>query len=287
MFDAWTLMAVGSVSMVDARDAMLAADQIRFGGANQDLLWNVFARHGLGEVAVSTGTNDVDPLPSFESPFANEGTLVFTPLDGDGDLIPNARLFVGQYEARVTPVADTDPATLLTDEVRWCPGRTTSSSRRRGTATSGTRCGSRPNQVKEFTAGPLFPNLASSARGATASGDGINIDKLIDDTEATNWASLGSPVAGKQVTVRLDPSKPVHKIRRVQVSAMLRTRIASRSRRATRSPRAGSRRCGSSRSWPAGRRAPSTARLTRSSGRLHAARRTRSRRSHHGHVHPT
>ena len=30
------LMAVGTVSMVDARDAMLAADMIRFGGANQN-----------------------------------------------------------------------------------------------------------------------------------------------------------------------------------------------------------------------------------------------------------
>ena len=34
-------------------------------------------------------------------------------------------------------------------------------------------------------------------------GDGINLGALIDDTEATNWASLGVAVAGKQVTVRL------------------------------------------------------------------------------------
>jgi hypothetical protein len=64
--------------------------------------------------------------------------------------------------------------------------------------------------------------LASRTNGATATGDGINLDKLIDDTEATNWASLGDDVRGKQVTVALDPSKPSHVIRRVQVSAMLR-----------------------------------------------------------------
>ncbi len=49
-------------------------------------------------------------------------------------------------------------------------------------------------------------NVASAANGATAGGDGINLARLIDDTEATNWASLGSPIANKQVTVRLDPS---------------------------------------------------------------------------------
>ena len=55
VFDAWLLMASGAVSMVDARDAMLAADLIRFGGANQDLLWNAFATRGLGEDAASNG----------------------------------------------------------------------------------------------------------------------------------------------------------------------------------------------------------------------------------------
>jgi hypothetical protein len=48
---------------------------------------------------------------------------------------------------------------------------------------------------------------------------------LIDDTEATNWAALAAPVAGRQVTVRLDPSRRVHEISRVQVSAMLRPPI--------------------------------------------------------------
>jgi extracellular elastinolytic metalloproteinase len=68
-------------------------------------------------------------------------------------------------------------------------------------------------------------NLASSANGATATGDGINLGALIDDTELTNWASLGSPIAGKQVTVRLDPSRRAQTFDRIQVSAMLRHRL--------------------------------------------------------------
>jgi hypothetical protein len=55
------------------------------------------------------------------------------------------------------------------------------------------------------------------------SGDGINLARLVDDDEATNWASLGSPIAGKQVTVNL--AGDAHRVGRVQVSAMLRPPI--------------------------------------------------------------
>ena len=61
-------------------------------------------------------------------------------------------------------------------------------------------------------------NWASASKGATASGDGSNLDKLIDDTEATQWESTTAPVAGKQVTVTFNAP---HLISRVQVSAMI------------------------------------------------------------------
>jgi len=157
VFDAWVLMATGRVSMVDARDAMLAADQIRFGGANQDLLWSVFASKGLGQNAASTSTDDVDPTPSFESPLADEATVVFTPLDGDGNLIPNARLFVGRYEARSAPVADTDAGTPLGNTVRIVPGTYELLVQAPGYGHKRDTQRLRQNQVKEYTAGPLFP----------------------------------------------------------------------------------------------------------------------------------
>ena len=107
MFDAWLLMPTGTVSMVDARNAMLAADQMRFNGINQDILWNAFAHRGLGQAASSNTTNDADPVPAFDSPFANEATLRFRPTGAAAG--QPAQLFVGQYEARATPIADTDP----------------------------------------------------------------------------------------------------------------------------------------------------------------------------------
>jgi hypothetical protein len=225
VFDAWLLMAVGEVSMVDARDAMLAADVMRFGGANQDLLWNVFASRGLGENASSNGTGDAQPVPSFESPFANEATATFQPTDEDGDPIV-AQLFVGDYEARTTPVADTDPATALDDTFGVVPGTYRLLARANGYGTMRLTATAAAGQALALEV-PMSPNLASSANGATASGNGINLARLIDDTEATNWASLGSPVAGKQVTVRLAPGGSPHTIDRVQVSAMLRPAISN------------------------------------------------------------
>ncbi len=81
-----------------------------------------------------------------------------------------------------------------------------------------------PGQVRDMPVN-MSRNVASSTSGATASGDGVNLAELIDDTEETNWASLTGPVGGKQVTVRLDPSQASHQVRRVQVSAMLRVNI--------------------------------------------------------------
>jgi hypothetical protein len=224
-FDSLLLMQ-SAVSMVDARDAILAADFVRFGGANQKELWDGFAKRGLGESAVSEGNADPDPAPSFSSPFSREGTLVLRPFDLRGQVVQGAKLFIGDYEARAVPVADTDPATPLGDSVDLVPGdyhlivQAPGHGARRADVTIKSDHTIRPALF-------LPENLASSANGATASGDGINLGSLIDDTEATNWASLGSPVEGKQVTVRLDPSRPWHVISRIQVSAQIRPQIAN------------------------------------------------------------
>ena len=52
---------------VDGRDAILAADQALYGGANQCIIWNAFARRGLGmnadqgsSVSISDGTENFD-----------------------------------------------------------------------------------------------------------------------------------------------------------------------------------------------------------------------------------
>jgi extracellular elastinolytic metalloproteinase len=227
MYDAWLLMPQAP-SMVDARDAMLAADQIRFGGADLATLWAGFARTGLGNGAVSAGSNDGQPTPSFSSPMTSSPTITFAPETKDGTPISGAQIFVGDYEARATPIADTDLATPLGDSAPFIAGTYDVVVRAPGFGELRTTLTVRNNrpQTKTYNLGE---NLASSANGATAAGDGVNQASLIDDTEATNWAFVGqstsTPVAGKQVTVHLDPSKSSWTIQRVQVSAMLRPAI--------------------------------------------------------------
>src|SRR6185503_18794911 len=66
-------------------------------------------------------------------------------------------------------------------------------------------------------------NAASTASGAVVSGDGVNLDKIADETEATDWASLDG-VAGKKVTIDL-AGDHVQLVTTVNVSAMLRPAI--------------------------------------------------------------
>ncbi|WP_307845205.1 M36 family metallopeptidase [Planomonospora sp. ID67723] len=220
-FDALLLMASGAVSYVDHRDALLAADAIRFGGKNQDIMWRAFAEHGLGEGAASLNQNDPDPTPSFVDPAGKNGKLRLKPLADAKDAA--LRLYVGHYEGRAVPVADTDPATELGDTVEMTPGLYDFLVVGNGYGHTRVKYAVLPGVTLPLPL-PLAKNLASASLGAAASGDGVNHARLIDETEATNWASLTGAPAGKSVTVDLAGTDPV-KVRRVQVSAMLRPNI--------------------------------------------------------------
>ncbi len=225
VFDSFLLMAQPLLSMVDARDALLAADFIRFDGADLDLMWNAFAKRGLGENAVSNGFADPNPTPSFASPFATEATATFAPVDEAGAPVEDAQLFAGRYQARAVPVADTSAGTTLPNTVALVPGTYEFVARAagRGLVRTGPVTVSAGQQLDLAVTMPT--NLASSASGATATGDGVNIARLTDDDEATNWVSSGAPVAGKGVVVDLAGDQ--HLVTRVQVSAMLRPQITT------------------------------------------------------------
>lgn len=220
-FDALLLMASGAVSYVDHRDALLAADAIRFGGRNHDIMWRAFAEHGLGEGAASNGPGDPDPTPSFVNPAGRNGSLQMKPLGEARDAA--LRLYVGDYEGRVVPVADTDPATELGDTVEMTPGAYDFVVAGPGFGHTRVKAVVVPGAKLPLPLN-LTRNHAAAANGATAAGDGVNHDKLIDETEATNWASLAGAPKGKSVTVDLAGDKPV-RISRVQVSAMLRPNV--------------------------------------------------------------
>ena len=192
MFDAYLLMPIAP-TFLDARDAYLAADLIRFGGANQDILWRGFARRGFGQFASVTGNGDDQPIPSWESPLENETTLTFQAVDDAGNAVVPT-VYVGQYEARATPI-DLVERFVVNREgyefVAKAPGH--------GFVRFWVRQlppgGNRTITIR------FAENWASSANGATAAGNGERHADLIDETEATNWQDLTAPVAGRQVTV--------------------------------------------------------------------------------------
>ena len=70
-YDAMLLMPANP-SMLEARDAILAADLMRFGGANQRSSGSASPRSGLRRrtrpARTRTANTDTDPTPSFESP---------------------------------------------------------------------------------------------------------------------------------------------------------------------------------------------------------------------------
>ena len=227
MFDAWLLMAL-DVEMPQARDAYLAADKARFNGDNQKILWNAFAKRGLGKGAddgVDQPTDDI-AKPSFLSPKSKkEGSLRFKATSGGKRV--KAKIFVGRFEARVTPVADTKrKSKKYGSRVKMMPGRYEflAQAKGYGMVRFKTRVGPNSSDTVRIK---FAKNHASKKQGATATATeetpvGL-AQYLIDDTESTNWTAARPAVKGAAVTVDLAGKRPVA-IRRLQVSAMLRPR---------------------------------------------------------------
>jgi hypothetical protein len=226
MFDSFLLMPA-SPSMLDARDGELAGDVARFGGANQVEMWRAFAQRGMGYLAVSNGSDDMAPIPDFSSPAESNATVTFAVNAQDEGNIPilTAKIYVGHYEARSRPIADTDPATTVTVDPRTRINDDTA------TFVAGTydfvvqAAGFGAHRfTRTFAAGEtvsltfsLPTNRASLAKGATVTttatvaADQTAKNNLIDDTENTG-ARLGTTTtpADDSMTVDLQGTSPLN-----------------------------------------------------------------------------
>jgi extracellular elastinolytic metalloproteinase len=230
------LLMSDTPTMLEARDAVLMADQMLFGSANQSDLWLQYARYGFGQFAFSTAAlvnSDTDPAPDHMSPLHNEATVNFT------SPAPNARVYVGHYEARTSPIADTDPTTnngaVLADgnnldqRAKFVPGTYEFVANARGFGNIRFRLTLTAGQTLTFNL-PFVTNWASSAPGVGATATTVapavwtNLGDLIDDTEATN-ADYGPNqpevnLANPSIIVNLGGTTP-RVVRQVNVSAML------------------------------------------------------------------
>ena len=215
VFDSF-LLQQGATSMLDARDAMLAADRMRFGGKDLKVMWTAFAKRGMGKGASTPNADSGDTKPSFASPRAKNGTVTFRSNR-------SGKFYVGHYEARATPVADTSDKGKLKSHARFAPGRyqmlyvSQSGGFKRFTMTV------RPGAQRVRVRAPQ--NLAAARNGARllgASKGSLNAAALVDGTEKTAWAGVTSANVDKSHPfVTVDLAGGVHKVRRVQVSAML------------------------------------------------------------------
>ncbi|GEP34437.1 hypothetical protein NSZ01_22050 [Nocardioides szechwanensis] len=221
MFDSF-LLQQGATSMLDARDAMLAADRMRFNGVNQKVMWAAFARRGMGKGASVPNADSGQPKPSFTSPKGANGTVKFTSTSP-------GKLFVGDYEARVTPVGDTVKKTKLDNVVGFTPGRYKMLFVSPKTGFTRFTLKVTPGKTAYRIKDKL--NLAARASGAKVIGSTAgsrNAGSLIDGTEATNWGGVtAGNVDATRPFVSVDLAGKIHTVRRVQVSAYLNPAPAS------------------------------------------------------------
>jgi extracellular elastinolytic metalloproteinase len=221
-------------SFLDARDGILAADLDRYHGDDYDTIWTAFAHRGAGASATSQGGDDTDPHPAFDHPDpGRDGTLVGTVVDAaSGAPVANARVIVGDFEARVTPLARTSStggfsAKLVSgsyDVTIQAPGYGAQTFKAIAVGAGAT---------KRMTL-DVAPNLASKANGATivsASSEdaGLPAQFLIDDTEASAWATQSGSTpynSGPEQRVTIKLAAP-GRITSIAVSAF-KTTTASR-----------------------------------------------------------
>jgi extracellular elastinolytic metalloproteinase len=218
MFDAMIGQANGAPSMVDMKDVELASVLLRDKG-DYDTVAEAFARRGLGTGSDSAKSGDTDPTPSFAGPKAADNTKVtFSLVDASTGAPVKGSIYVGMYEARCVPVATTLGDGEIGTNAVFTKGTYAFTVQAAGygiqrfTATYAQ--GARTQVFR------LAKNLASKKFGpsVTSNAGGLRLGGVLDDTEATNGAFNGQPVAGRQITVKF--ATPKQTFDRVAVSAL-------------------------------------------------------------------
>jgi extracellular elastinolytic metalloproteinase len=215
-------------SMLDERTAIMTALDDRYHARDDfaslvDTVYSVFAQRGMGLSARNTvsdadptGGNDTDGVPGFDNrnPALN-GTITGTVLNAStGKPVEGARIMLGRFEARATPVATTGPTGTFRITATQASYPLTVQSR---------GFGSKTYDAVAVTAGrtttknlSLAPNLASKTFGAVSvSGDA---GAAMDDTEASSWKTT----KGGKAVIKLAKESVVNT---VQVSAFASSRF--------------------------------------------------------------
>jgi extracellular elastinolytic metalloproteinase len=211
-------------SFIDMRNAIELAIDDRFHDSADyetiwDLFWTAFAQRGLGAQAQTAGGDDLDPAPAFDHPDGSRnGTLTGTVLNAStGAPIPDAKVIIGVFEGRVSPLTTTSDAGRFAVPMTGGTYPVTIQARGFGAQTfEDVQVAAGRTTSLQFK---LAPNLASEANGArVVSATSGNARALFDDTEASTWSN--SPRGN--VVVELGKTA---KVSAVQVSAYTTSRF--------------------------------------------------------------
>ena len=196
-----------SPSMLDMRDAIVKAAQLRYGKQYTDLVWAAFAERGFGASARTEGGDDTDPVPAFDVPTASQnGTLALTVTNASaGGPVEGVRVLGGLFEGRATPVFTTDGRGA--GKARFAAGSYTLTLQAPGFGIQRVRVDVPAGRTTTRTIS-LRPNLLSEASGAkvvsvSSQSDALPAQNAFDDTEATGWQTGESDAAyndGKDAT---------------------------------------------------------------------------------------
>ena len=103
-------LSVDDPSMLDMRDAILAADEAIYGGAHYVALWNKFADRGFGFYAGSDDGSDAAPVADFNTPpppGSPTGRIAGTVTDSSGDPLPGAVVKIAGH-SEFSDISDAD-----------------------------------------------------------------------------------------------------------------------------------------------------------------------------------
>ena len=213
-------------TMLNMRDAILAADVARTKGANQELLWKVFAGRGMGRSAFAKDATDINPIPGFDhkDPALN-GRINGSVVDAtSGAAISGARVFLGLFEARTTPIARTGADGFFSVPVQAGTYPVTIQARGHGARTFKVTAAAGGTTEREFR---MPFNFASQFAGATikdsSNPSGLGAPELaIDDTASSTWRtdSDADGPAGESFVVDLAGNSPVT-IQDIQVTGYM------------------------------------------------------------------
>jgi hypothetical protein len=184
-------------SMLDERTAIMTAIDNRYHARSDfdelvDTVYSVFAKRGMGVSAFNhtseddpNGGNDTDGVPGFDNrnPALN-GVISGTVFNAStGKPVENARIMLGKFEARATPVATTGTSGAYRITATKGSYPITVQAKGFGSKTFPATTVAAGNTLAKNLA--LTPNLASKTFGATAVTG--NAGPAMDDTEASSW----------------------------------------------------------------------------------------------------